>query len=119
MNVALGLLTTFVLLLLRRLSLRLKLSKPPIRTAITAAITVPLLAHASEFQYDLSDSLTAKNIATVITFLWTISCIKLASWAILEVTADLGWWRPTAKILRDLIDLAIITAITLVILHRD
>ena len=119
MNLALGLLTTVILLLLRRLALRLKLSKPPIRTAITAAITIPLLAHAGEFQYDVSHSLTAKNIATVITFLWTISCIKLASWAILEVTADLGWWRPTAKILRDLIDLAIITAITLVILHRD
>ena len=119
MNLALGLLTTVILLLLRRLSLRLKLSKPPIRTAITAAITIPLLAHAGEFQYDVSHSLTAKNIATAITFLWTISCIKLASWAILEVTADLGWWRPTAKILRDLIDLAIITAITLVILHRD
>ena len=60
-----------------------------------------------------------KNLATAITFLWTISCIKLVSWAVLEVTADLGWWRPTAKILRDLIDLGIITAITLVIAQRD
>jgi small-conductance mechanosensitive channel len=63
--------------------------------------------------------LTAENFASLITLLWTISLIKLVSWAILEVPADLGWWRPTAKILRDLIDLAIITAITLVIIHRD
>ena len=119
MNLALGLVATVVLLLLRRLSQRLKLSKLPIRISITAAIAIPLLAHVGELQYDVSQSLTAKNIATIITLLWTISCIKLGSWAILEVPADLGWWRPTAKILRDLIDLAIITAITLVIVHRD
>jgi small-conductance mechanosensitive channel len=119
MNLALGLVATVVLLLLRRLSQRLKLSKLPIRISITAAIAIPLLAHVGELQYDVSQSLTAKNIATAITLLWTISCIKLGSWAILEVPADLGWWRPTAKILRDLIDLAIITAITLVIVHRD
>jgi small-conductance mechanosensitive channel len=119
MNLALGLVATVVLLLLRRLSQRLKLSNLPIRISITAAIAIPLLAHVGELQYDVSQSLTAKNIATAITLLWTISCIKLGSWAILEVPADLGWWRPTAKILRDLIDLAIITAITLVIVHRD
>ena len=119
MNLGIGLVATVILLLLRRLSQRLKLSKLPIRISITAAIGIPLLAHVGELQYDVSQSLTAKNIATAITLLWTISCIKLGSWAILEVPADLGWWRPTAKILRDLIDLAIITAITLVIVHRD
>ena len=119
MNIAIGLLATVVLLILRRLSQRLKLSKPPIRTTITAAIAIPLVIHAGELQYVVSESLTAKSLTTAITLLWTISCVKLASWGVLEVPADLGWWRPTAKILRDLIDLAIITAITLVIIHRD
>ena len=119
MNLLIGLITTLILLLLRRLSIRYKLSRPPVRTAIIAAITIPLLIKANELQYVTEQSLTARYIASSITLLWIISCIKLGSWAVLEVPANIGWWRPTAKILRDLIDLAIITAITLVIIHRD
>ena len=119
MNLLIGLITTLILLLLRRLSIRYKLSKPPVRTAIIAAIAIPLLIKANELQYVTEQSLTARYIASSITLLWIISCIKLGSWAVLEVPANIGWWRPTAKILRDLINLAIITAITLVIIHRD
>ena len=114
MNLLIGLITTLILLLLRRLSIRYKLSKPPVRTAIIAAIAIPLLIKANELQYVTEQSLTARYIASSITLLWIISCIKLGSWAVLEVPANIGWWRPTAKILRDLIDLAIITAITVV-----
>ena len=119
MNLLIGLIATVFLLLLRRLSTRYKLSKPPIRTAIVAAIAIPLLIKANELQYIAAQSLTARYVESAITLLWIISCIKLGSWAVLEVPANIGWWRPTAKILRDLIDLAIITAITLVIIHRD
>ena len=112
MNHAIGFLIVVILLLLRRTSKRLKLSKPPIRTAIISAIAIPILIRASEHQALISQLLTAKNNASIITLLWAISLIKLVSWAVLEIPADLGWWRPTAKILRDLIDLAIITAIT-------
>ena len=119
MNYAIGFLIAVILLLLKRISKRFKLSKPPIRTAIISTITIPILIQASEHQAFIYKLLTAENFASIITLLWTISLIKLVSWAILEVPADLGWWRPTAKILRDLIDLAIITTITLVIIHRD
>ena len=110
MNLLIGLIATVFLLLLRRLSTRYKLSKPPIRTAIVAAIAIPLLIKANELQYIAAQSLTARYVASAITLLWIISFIKLGSWAVLEVPANIGWWRPTAKILRDLIDLAIITA---------
>ena len=91
MNYAIGFLIAVILLLLKRISKRFKLSKPPIRTAIISTIAIPILIQASEHQAFIYKLLTAENFASLITLLWTISLIKLVSWAILEVPADLGW----------------------------
>ena len=44
--------------------------------------------------------------------------IALLSWLTLECPAALGWWRPTAKILRDLLNLGLSALATVLVLQR-
>ncbi|KEF41480.1 MAG: hypothetical protein ER33_11165 [Cyanobium sp. CACIAM 14] len=45
--------------------------------------------------------------------------IGLLAWLLLECPAALGWWRPTAKILRDLLSLGLSAVATVVVLQRQ
>jgi small-conductance mechanosensitive channel/CRP-like cAMP-binding protein len=45
--------------------------------------------------------------------------IGLLAWLILECPAALGWWRPTAKILRDLLSLGLSALATVLVLQRQ
>jgi small-conductance mechanosensitive channel/CRP-like cAMP-binding protein len=45
--------------------------------------------------------------------------VRLSCWLLLEWPAQRGWWREPAKILRDLGQLLLGTALTLVILHQQ
>jgi small-conductance mechanosensitive channel/CRP-like cAMP-binding protein len=45
--------------------------------------------------------------------------IALLAWLSLECPAALGWWRPTAKILRDLLSLGLAALATVLVLQRQ
>ncbi|WP_216900458.1 mechanosensitive ion channel family protein [Synechococcus sp. CCY 9618] len=45
--------------------------------------------------------------------------IGLLAWLTLECPAALGWWRPTAKILRDLLNLGLSAVATVLVLQRQ
>ena len=45
--------------------------------------------------------------------------MRVISWAVMLMPSELSTWKPIPKILRDLLSLAVATAITLVVIHRD
>ena len=119
MTLALSLVAMVALLALKRVCKRQKLTPPPLRIPLIAAVLIPLLTALTGFMGDEGGELVQKSLAMSISLMWAISLIRLMSWAIFQVPPDLGWWKPTAKILRDLSTLAVISAVTLVLLHRD
>ena len=119
MTLVLSLLAILALLGLHRICKLQQLSPPPLRMPFIAAVTIPLLTLLGKIVSNGGLPVLVGSLTTAITLLWAFSIIRLLSWAILQLPAELGWWKPTAKILRDLITLAIITTVTLVVIHRD
>ena len=119
MTLVLCLLAIVALLAIQRVCKRQKLTPPPLRMPLIAAIAIPLLTTLAGIVSYGGLPVLQKSLAMAITLLWAISAIRLLSWALLQIPAELGWWKPTAKILRDLLTLALITTITLVVIHRD
>ncbi len=60
-----------------------------------------------------------QSLRTSITLLWVYGGIRVLSWVVMLLPSELGFWKPIPKILRDLLSLAIATAITLMVIHRD
>ena len=119
MTLVFSLLAIVALLALQRVCRRQKLTPPPLRMPLIAAVGIPLLTAVGDMAGHKDLPLLQKSLTTAITLLWTFSLIRLSSWTLLQLPAELGWWKPTAKILRDLITLAVITALTMVVIHRD
>ena len=119
MTIGLSLLTIVALIALQRVCKGQNLTPPPLRMPLIAAIGIPLLIAVGDVVGHKDLPLLQKSLTTAITLLWTFSLIRLSSWTLLQLPAELGWWKPTAKILRDLITLAVITALTMVVIHRD
>ena len=119
MNLLLSLVAIVSLLALHRVCKRQKLSPPPLRMPLIAACAIPALTLISEMVSFSGLPVLQQSLEAAITLLWSISLIRLLNWGLLQIPAELGWWKPTAKILRDLLTLAIITAVTLVVIHRD
>lgn len=119
MTPLLSLLAIVALLSLHKVCRRQRIAAPPLRTPLIAAVAIPLLTLIADIVGVGGFAVLQQTLAASITLLWAISITRLMSWATLEVPAELGLWKPTAKILRDLITLTIITTITLVVIHRD
>ena len=119
MTLTLSLIAILMLLTVHRVCKRKKLSPPPLRLPLIAAIGIPLLNKLVDiFSYD-GLVVLQNSLAATITLLWALTLIRILNWGILEIPAELGWWKPTAKILRDLLTLAVITAVAMVVIHRD
>jgi small-conductance mechanosensitive channel/CRP-like cAMP-binding protein len=119
MVVLLSLLAIVSLLGLRRVCDSRQLSPPPLRLPVIAAVAIPFLTLTVAILEQSPLTLLTQGLRTTISLLWVYSIVRLLSWALLQLPAELGWWKPTAKILRDLLTLAVATTITLVIVHRD
>ena len=119
MTLTLSLLVIVALLTVHRVCKRQKLSPPPLRLPVIAAIGIPLLNKLAEIVSYGGLPVLQNSLAAVITLLWALSLIRILNWGILQIPAELGWWKPTAKILRDLLTLAIITAVVMIVIHRD
>ena len=119
MTLALSLVAIVALLALKRVCKSQKLTPPPVRIPLIAALAIPLLTFVAGMVSNGELAILQKFLTTAITLLWAVSVIRLSSWTALQLPAELGWWKPTAKILRDLITLTVITAVTLVVIHRD
>ena len=119
MTLSLSVLAIVALLTIHRVCKNQKLSPPPLRLPLIAAIGIPLLSKLAEIVSYGGLPVLQSSLAAAITLLWALSLIRILNWAILQIPAELGWWKPTAKILRDLLTLAIITAVVMVVIHRD
>ena len=119
MTLTLSVFAVVALLTVHRICKRQKLSPPPLRMPLIAAITIPILKKIAEILSDGEQTALQSSLAATITLLWAFSMIRLLNWAILEIPSQLGWWKPIAKILRDLLTLAVSTAVTLVVIQRD
>ena len=119
MTLTLSIVAILVLLSVHRICKRQKLSPPPLRLPLIAAIGIPLLSKLAEIVSYGGLPMIQNSLAAAITLLWALSLIRILNWGILQIPAELGWWKPTAKILRDLLTLAVITAVTMVVIHRD
>jgi small-conductance mechanosensitive channel/CRP-like cAMP-binding protein len=119
MTLTLSIVAILVLLTVHRVCKRQKLSPPPLRLPLIAAIGIPLLSKLAEIVSNGGLPVLQNSLAAAITLLWALSLIRILNWGILQIPAELGWWKPTAKILRDLLTLAVITVVTMVVIHRD
>ena len=119
MTLTLSIVAILVLLTVHRVCKRQKLSPPPLRLPLIAAIGIPLLSKLAEIVSYGGLPVLQNSLAAAITLLWALSLIRILNWGILQIPAELGWWKPTAKILRDLLTLAVITVVTMVVIHRD
>ena len=119
MSLVLSLVAILSLLALTRVCKRQKLSTPPLRMPLIAAVAIPILTLIAGSLGVGGQLVLQKSLAATITLLWSVSLIRLLSWGLLQIPSELGWWKPTAKILRDLLTLAIITTLALVVIHRD
>ena len=119
MNLTLSFLAILALLAVHRICKRKKLSPPPLRLPLIAAIAIPLLNKLAEIVSYGGLPVLQNSLAAAITLLWALSLIRILNWLVLQIPAELGWWKPTAKILRDLLTLAVITIVTMVVIHRD
>ena len=119
MNLTLSFLAILALLAVHRICKRKKLSPPPLRLPLIAAIAIPLLNKLAEIVSYGGLPVLQNSLAATITLLWALSLIRILNWMVLQIPAELGWWKPTAKILRDLLTLAVITVVTMVVIHRD
>ena len=119
MTLALSGAAVLALLVIHRVCRRRQLSPPPLRLPLIAAIGIPLLSKLAEIVSDGGLPVVQNSLAAAITLLWALSLIRILNWGILQIPAELGWWKPTAKILRDLLTLAVITAVAMVVIHRD
>ena len=119
MTLTLSVLVIVALLTIHRVCKRQKLSPPPLRLPVIAAIVIPLLSKLAGIVSYGGATVLQNSLAAAITLLWALSLIRILNWGILQIPAELGWWKPTAKILRDLLTLAVITAVVMVVIHRD
>ena len=119
MTLTVNLLVIVALLTIHRVCKRQKLSPPPLRLPLIAAIGIPLLNQLAAIVSDAGATLLQNSLEAAITLLWALSLIRILTWGILQIPAELGWWKPTAKILRDLLTLAVITAVVMVVIHRE
>jgi small-conductance mechanosensitive channel/CRP-like cAMP-binding protein len=119
MTLLLSLLAIGALLGLQRVCRDRNLTPPPLRMPLIAAIAIPVLTLIVAILEKSKLALLSQSLQTAISLLWVYSIIRLLSWTILQLPSELGWWKPTAKILRDLVTLAIATTITLLVIHRD
>ena len=119
MTLTLSLLVIVALLTVHRVCKRQKLSPPPLRLPLIAAFGIPVLNKLAEIVSYGGPPILQNSLAAAITLLWALNLVRILTWAILQIPAELGWWKPTAKILRDLLTLAVITVVTMVVIHRD
>ena len=119
MAILLSLLAIVFLLVLQRVCQSRQLTPPPLRLPLIAAVAIPILTWvlASIEPRDLG--WLTQSVRTSITLLWVYGGIRVISWVVMLLPSELGIWKPIPKILRDLLSLAIATAITLVVIHRD
>ncbi len=119
MTLTMSLLFIVALLTVHRVCKRQKLSPPPLRLPLIAAFGIPVLNKLAEIVSYGGLPVLQSSLAAAITLLWALNLVRILTWAILQIPAELGWWKPTAKILRDLLTLAVITVVTMVVIHRD
>ncbi len=119
MAILLSLLAIVFLLVLQRVCESRQLTPPPLRLPLIAAVAIPILTLvlASVAPRDLG--WLTQSLRTSITLLWVYGGIRVLSWVVMLLPSELGFWKPIPKILRDLLSLAIATAITLMVIHRD
>ena len=119
MALLLSLLAIVFLLVLQRVCQSSQLTPPPLRIPFIAAVAIPILTLVLASVEQRNLGWLTQSLRTSITLLWVYGSIRLSSWAVMLLPSDLGFWKPIPKILRDLLSLAIATAITLVVIHRD
>ena len=119
MALLLSLLAIVFLLVLQRVCQSRQLTPPPLRIPLIAAVAIPILTLVLASVELRSLGWLTQSLRTSITLLWVYGSIRLVSWAVMLLPSELGFWKPIPKILRDLLSLAVATAITLVVIHRD
>lgn len=108
-----------LLLILQQACRHKRFTQPPLRLPLLAAAVIPILKIIIQrVDYEKLE-LAAQILKTGVNLLWIMSIVRLSCWFCLVIPPELGWWKPIPKILRDLISLAIATAITLVLIQRD
>ena len=119
MTLVLSLVVIVSLLALTRVCKRQQLSPPPLLMPLIAAVAIPLLTLMAGIVGVGGPPVLLKSLAATITLLWSFSLVRLLNWGLLQIPSELGWWKPTAKILRDLLTLVVITIVAMVVIHRD
>ena len=112
--VAISAVSALALVLLHCVCRTRRIAPPPLRFPLAAAIGIPILQHLP-----VAMSVLPAWRAAAIQLLLGVSVIRLVIWLLLQLPGDLGWWRPVTKILRDLLALAVATALTLVVVHQQ
>ena len=79
MTLALSLVAMVALLALKRVCKRQKLTPPPLRIPLIAAVLIPLLTALTRFMGDEGGQLVQKSLAMSISLMWAISLIRLMS----------------------------------------
>ena len=91
MILVLSLVAIVSLLALTRVCKRQKLSPPPLVMPLIAAVAIPLLALIAGIVGLGGPAVLQKSLAATITLLWSFSLIRLLSWALLQISSELGW----------------------------
>ena len=119
MTILLSPLAIVLLLVLHRVCISRRVTPPPLRLPLIAAVAIPILTLVLATTEPRDLGWLTQSVRTSIALLWVYGGIRLVSWTVMLLPSELGFWKPIPKILRDLLSLAIATAITLVVIHRD
>ena len=101
MTLTLSIVAILVLLSVHRICKRQKLSPPPLRLPLIAAIGIPLLSKLAEIVSYGGLPMIQNSLAAAITLLWALSLIRILNWCILQIPAESWGWVSTSPALRE------------------
>jgi len=110
-RILIGLALVGALLALRLGTRRLQLPDSPLRLPLVAVLLWGFLGTTAR-------PAGVQWLGAVDELATAYALIALLSWLTLECPEALGWWRPTAKILRDLLNLGLSALATVLVLQR-
>lgn len=90
----------------------IRVPPPPLLLPLLASVALPWLQPAGNG--DDSDT-----IALASALLGSYAAIQVGGWLLLELPPHLGWCKPIARILQDLLKLSLAAAISLVLIHQQ
>ena len=119
MDFLLGFAASALLFVLRRVCQLKRLTPPPLRLPFITAASIPALNIVIQILEYSELKFITQILKTTTTLLFLLSAVRLGTWLFLVIPPEFGWWKPIPKILRDLVGLAIASAVTLILIQRD